>query len=60
VADDAVIEKIDKAAKAEAAAAVQFAEDSPFPELEDIFSDVYYEVDMGTEAGRTGRHFFSD
>ncbi|MFZ4483776.1 MAG: thiamine pyrophosphate-dependent enzyme, partial [Chthoniobacterales bacterium] len=60
LADDAVIDKIDKEAKAEAAAAVRFAEDSPFPELEDIFSDVYYEVDMGTEAGRTGRHFFSD
>jgi pyruvate dehydrogenase E1 component alpha subunit len=60
VADEAVIKKIDDAAKAEAAAAVTFAEDSPFPELEDIFSDVYYEVDMGTEAGRTGRHFFSD
>ncbi len=60
VADDESIKKIDTQAKAEAAAAVKFAEDSPFPELEDIFTDVYYEVDMGTEAGRTGRHFFSD
>jgi pyruvate dehydrogenase E1 component alpha subunit len=60
VLDDASLKEIDAAAKAEAAAAVRFAEDSPFPELEDIFSDVYYEVDMGTEAGRTGRHFFSD
>ena len=39
---------------------MQFAEDSPFPELEDIFSDIYYEVDMGTESGQTGRHFFND
>ncbi len=60
VADDAAIKELDDAAKAEAAKAVKFAEDSPFPELEDIFSDVYYEVDMGTEAGKTGRHFFSD
>jgi pyruvate dehydrogenase E1 component alpha subunit len=39
---------------------VQFAEDSPFPELESIFDDIYYEVDMGTESGKTGRHFFND
>ncbi len=60
VADDATIKQIDDEAKQEAARAVKFAEDSPFPELEDVFSDVYYEVDMGTQAGRTGRHFFSD
>ena len=60
VINEAGIKKIDDAAKKETAAAVQFAEDSPFPELEDIFNDVYYEVDMGTEAGRTGRHFFND
>lgn len=60
VADEAVIAKIDAEAKQEAARAVKFAEDSPFPELEEIFSDVYYEVDMDTESGRTGRHFFSD
>ena len=60
VIDEAGIKKIDEEAKKETAAAVQFAEDSPYPELEDIFNDVYYEVDMGTEAGRTGRHFFND
>lgn len=60
VINEAGIKKIDETAKKETAAAVQFAEDSPFPELEDIFNDVYYEVDMGTEAGRTGRHFFND
>ncbi len=60
VADEETIARIDTEAKQEAARAVKFAEDSPFPELEEIFSDVYYEVDMNTEAGRTGRHFFSD
>ena len=39
---------------------MQFAEDSPFPELESIFDDIYYEVDMGTQSGQTGRHFFND
>ncbi len=52
--------EIDKAAKAEAAAASVFAEESPFPVAEDITKDVYYEVDEFTEAGRTGRHFFND
>lgn len=60
IIDEAGIKKLDDEAKKEAAASVQFAEDSPFPELEDIFSDVYHEVDMGTEAGQTGRHFFND
>ena len=60
IADDDVIKKIDAAAKKEAAASVQFAEDSPFPDLESIFDDIYYEVDMGTRAGQTGRHFFND
>lgn len=60
VADDEVIAAIDREARQEAENAVKFAEDSPFPELEEIFDDVYYEVDQGTEAGRTGRHFFND
>jgi len=48
------------AAKAEADASAQFAEESPLPEAGSIFEDVYYEVDRGTEAGRTGKHFFND
>jgi len=51
--------EIDKKAKAEAAEAVKFAEESPFPEPADITSDVYWEVDNDTESGRTGRHFFN-
>jgi len=40
--------------------ALKFAEESPFPEIESIFDDVYWEVDEKTAAGTTGRHFFND
>ncbi len=53
-------EVIDEAAKAEAEAAAQFADESPIPLVESITQDVYFEVDRQTEAGRTGRHFFHD
>ncbi len=52
--------KIDGDAKQEAAASVEFAEESPIPSDESIFEDIYFEVDRGTEAGRTGRHFFNN
>jgi pyruvate dehydrogenase E1 component alpha subunit len=51
---------LDAAAQAEAVAAVQFASTSALPEPADIFSDVYYEVDQQTPAGRTGKYFFND
>jgi len=51
---------LEKAARAEADASVVFAEESSYPALDDIFTDVYCEVDQGTPAGRTGRHFFND
>ena len=54
------ISELDAAAQAEAVAAVQFAETSPLPEPADILSDVYYEVDRQSPAGRTGKHFFND
>lgn len=60
VITEAGIEKIDAEAKAEAAAAADFAIASPWPSEESIFEDIYHEVDHGTEAGRTGRHFFSE
>lgn len=60
IATDEVIARMDKEARKEADQSVKFAEDSPFPDLEAIFDDVYHEVDAGTEAGRTGRHFFND
>ena len=54
------IEKIDDEAKAEAAAAVEFGIASPWPSEESIFEDIYHEVDHKTEAGQTGRFFFSE
>ena len=53
------VKEIKKAAKEEAKASVDFAEASPFPPAEEIYSDVYWEVDNGTEAGKTGTHFFN-
>ncbi len=58
VLDDDRYKEIDTEAKDEAAAALKFAEESPFPEPSEITDDVYWEVDQGTEAGKTGRHFF--
>jgi pyruvate dehydrogenase E1 component alpha subunit len=52
--------QIDREARDEAEAAGEFAKASDFPREEDILSDVYFEVDRGTEAGRTGKHFFSE
>jgi pyruvate dehydrogenase E1 component alpha subunit len=60
VASEDELKAIDTAAKDEAAAAVEFAENSPFPPKEEIFTDVYWEVDNNTESGQTGRHFFND
>ena len=54
------IAAIDAEAKAEAAAAAAFGIASPWPAEETIFQDIYYEVDHQTEAGQTGRHFFSE
>ncbi len=54
------IERLDAEAKAEAAAAVEFAMASPWPSEESIFQDIYYEVDHQTEASQSGRHFFSE
>jgi pyruvate dehydrogenase E1 component alpha subunit len=59
VLDDALADALDKEATAEAATAVRFADDSPYPDERAIFEDVYWEVDRGTEAGRTGKHFFN-
>ena len=53
-------EQIEEAAKAEAEAAAQFADESPLPTEASITEDVYFEVDRQTEAGRTGKHFFND
>jgi pyruvate dehydrogenase E1 component alpha subunit len=54
------VDSISNAAKAEAAASVKFAEESPAPTFEDISTDVYWESDNNTPASRIGRHFFND
>ncbi len=54
------IDELDAAAKAEARASVKFANDSPLPHPDEIFDDVYYEVDNQTEAASHGNYFFND
>ena len=51
---------IGKAAQKEAEDSAEFADNSPYPEPESIFDDVYWEVDNKTAAGSSGRHFFND
>jgi pyruvate dehydrogenase E1 component alpha subunit len=60
IATEADLKKIDREAQKEAEEAADFAETSPYPEPQSIFNDVYWEVDNGTVAGQTGRHFFND
>jgi pyruvate dehydrogenase E1 component alpha subunit len=60
VITDEQADAIDAEVKKEVAAAATFAIDSPTPEPDSIFEDVYWEVDNDTEAGGTGRHFFGD
>jgi pyruvate dehydrogenase E1 component alpha subunit len=50
---------MDQKSKEEANAAVKFAEESPYPNLDDVFEDVYWEIDHQTE-GTRGTHFFND
>lgn len=52
--------KIDKAARKEAEEAAQFAEQSPFPPVEDITRDVYWEEDNPEHKVSQGRIFFED
>jgi len=60
VITDEVADQIDKEAKEEAKNSAIFADQSAPPTVEDIFEDVYWEVDNETPAGKTGRHFFND
>ena len=56
---EAEIEDIDVEAKEETNEAVKFAEESPFPQENEILSDVYWEVDHQTDAAKNGRYFFN-
>jgi pyruvate dehydrogenase E1 component alpha subunit len=58
VLTDALIEKIDNEARAEADLAADFSEASPFPTADDIQKDVYWEADNASERKSEGRLFF--
>jgi pyruvate dehydrogenase E1 component alpha subunit len=59
VLNDELVASISRDSKAEAAAAVKFAEDSPAPSISDIAADVYWETDNNTDASKIGHHFFA-
>ena len=59
VLSEELAEEINKAAQAEAAESVRFADESPAPTIADISTDVYWETDNQTEASRIGHHFFA-
>ncbi len=59
VLTDELIAKIDEAARAEAETSAQFAEASPFPTVEDIQKDVYWEADNPADRKSQGTLFFS-
>jgi pyruvate dehydrogenase E1 component alpha subunit len=59
VLSEELAEEINKAAQAEAAESVRFAEQSPAPTIADISTDVYWETDNQTEASKIGHHFFA-
>jgi pyruvate dehydrogenase E1 component alpha subunit len=60
ILDQAGLDQISAEAKAEASAAVEFAEAGVPPTVSDISGDVYWETDHATESSRIGRHFFDD
>jgi pyruvate dehydrogenase E1 component alpha subunit len=58
VLSDDLIARVDQEARAEADAAAEFAEASPYPNVEDIQKDVYWEADHPAERASQGRLFF--
>jgi pyruvate dehydrogenase E1 component alpha subunit len=59
VLSDESIAKIDEAARAEAETSAQFAEASPYPTVEDIQKDVYWEADNPADRKSQGTLFFN-
>lgn len=53
-------EQIANEARDEAEASCQFAEQSPYPPVEEIFTDTYYELDHPSEDKPQGKLFFND
>jgi pyruvate dehydrogenase E1 component alpha subunit len=58
VLDAAIIEKIDTEVRAEVEISAEFADASPYPTVEDIMTDVYWEEDNPAEKKSQGRIFF--
>ena len=58
VLDEGRLAEIDSAARAEAEQSAEFAEASPYPAVEDIQKDVYWEEDNPGEKKSQGRIFF--
>jgi pyruvate dehydrogenase E1 component alpha subunit len=58
VLTEELVTKIDDAARAEAETSAQFAEASPYPTVEDIKKDVYWEVDNPADRKSGGALFF--
>ena len=58
VLTDEIIKKIDESARAEAETAAQFAEESPYPTVDDIKKDVYWETDNPADRKSVGSLFF--
>jgi pyruvate dehydrogenase E1 component alpha subunit len=59
VLTEAIIKKIDAEATEEAEFSAKFADDSPFPEPESIFEDVYWETDHPDQRASKGSLFFN-
>ena len=59
VLTDELVAKIDEAARAEAETSAQFAEASPYPTVEDIQKDVYWEIDNPADRKSQGSLFFN-
>ncbi|MFZ9683243.1 MAG: pyruvate dehydrogenase (acetyl-transferring) E1 component subunit alpha [Cephaloticoccus sp.] len=58
VLTEAKVKEIDQAARAEADSAIEFSEASPWPTVEDIQRDVYWEADNPSHRTSAGRLFF--
>lgn len=60
IIDEDKAKEIDKAARQEAEASVDFADASPYPPEEEITRDVYWETDNPDQQTNQGRFFFND
>jgi len=59
VLNEEIIAKIDESARAEAETSAQFAEASPYPTVDDIQKDVYWEADNPADRKSQGTLFFN-